>query len=230
MRKNYTPIIIFGILGVLVLGYLLSRFPHTLNSNDQLAYLIRSVLILCAILPAIHYFGPAQALKYGAAWAGIFLVLLVGYSYHEEMGGIADKLKSNLLPFHPTQNENGSVSFIRSTDGHFQIEAYANHVPIQFMVDTGASSIALTIPDAKRLGIDVENLSYSEPIHTANGLTFGALIQISELKIGVIVVHDISASVCENLSGLSLLGMNFLKRLKGFKIEGDHLTFEALPS
>jgi aspartyl protease family protein len=77
------------------------------------------------------------------------------------------------------------------------------------------------------LGFDVENLSYSEPMQTANGLAFGAPVRLSEFKIGTIVLTDISASVCQNLSGISLLGMNVLKRLKGFTIEGNRLTLQA---
>jgi len=169
----------------------------------------------------------APALKYGATWVGIFLVLLVGYSYQEELGDVVSKVKGNVMPFSATQHENGSISFMRAKDGHFLIEASVNTIPVQFMVDTGATKIALTIPDAKRLGIDVEALTYNEPMHTANGLTFGASIRLTELKLGSIVVYDVPASVCQNLSEPSLLGMSFLQRLKGFKIEGDQLTLEA---
>lgn len=228
MTKNSKTVFIIVFIGIAMLGLLLWRFPYVLNSDDHLAHIIWCVLLLCALIPgAIHHFGSAPALKYGAIWVGVFLVLLVGYSFHEELGFVADKVRSNVLPFSAVQHENGSVSFIRAKDGHFQIEALVNNIPIQFMVDTGASKIALSKADAKRLGIDVANLSYNEPIQTANGLTFGALIQLAELKIGNIVVHDVSASVTQNLDGLSLLGMSFLKRLKGFKIEGERLTFEA---
>jgi aspartyl protease family protein len=230
MKKNHSATFIFGGLGILFIGLLIWRFPSVLNSEDQLASLIWSALLLCGLFPAIRHLGSAQVLKYGGAWAGIFLVLLVGYSYHEELFGIAGKLKDNILPFNATQNEDGSVSFMRSVDGHFQIEAYVNHVPTRFMVDTGATKVALTIPDAKRLGIDVENLSYNEPINTANGLAFGASVRLAEFTVGTITLHDVSASVCQNLSGHSLLGMSFLKRLKAFKIEGDRLTFEAFSS
>lgn len=228
MNKSSKTVFIIVFIGIALLGLLLWRFPYVLNSDDNVAHMIWGILLLCALIPAaIHHFGSAPALKYGAIWMGVFLVLLVGYSFHEELGFVADKVRSNVLPFSPTQHENGSVSFIRAKDGHFQIEALVNNVPIQFMVDTGASNIALTKADAKRLGFDVANLSYNEPMHTANGLTFGAPIQLAELKIGNIVVHDISASVTQNLHGLSLLGMSFLQKLRGFKIEGDHLTFEA---
>lgn len=210
-----------------MLGLLIWRFPYILGDGDNLGSVMRVVLLLCLVFPAVHHFGLKQSLKHGTVWLGVFMVLLVGYSYQEELSHVAVKLKGNLLPFSATQNKDGSVSFTRSENGHFQVEAYVNQVPIRFMVDTGASTIVLSPSDAKRLDIDVENLSYARPISTVNGLTFAASAYLAELKIGPIVTYNVSALVSKNLSGFSLLGMNFLQRLKGFRFEGDRLTFEA---
>lgn len=211
--------------GIIVLGLLIWRFPYVLSSDDNLAHLIWCLLLLAAFFPAAaHRYGLKQGLIYSSAWLGIFFVILVGYSYRDYFDNFTNKIKTNVFPFNPSQNTDGSVSVLRANDGHFLIEALVNQVPTQFMVDTGASKVALTIADARRLGIDVDQLSYNEPTYTANGLTFGASVQLNEIKVGNIIVHDVSASVCQNLSQPSLLGMSFLKKLKGFKIEGDHLT------
>lgn len=228
MKKNHLLLAILGTGGVLFFGYLLWRFPYVLESSDDLAYFVRYILILCFFLPALFlHYEASQALKYGVGWAGIFLVLLVGYSYHEDLGTVWDRLKSNLLPFSGTQHADGSISFTRAEGGHFLVEALVNDIPIQFMVDTGATRTALTPGDAKRLGFDVESLSYNELIQTANGETFAASVYLGEVKVGAIIIKNLSASVNKNLSGHSLLGMNFLKRLKGFKIEGNRLTLEG---
>src|SRR5690606_12060939 len=134
---------------------------------------------------------------------------------------------SNLLPFSGTLHADGSISFIRAENNHFLIEALVNNIPIQFMVDTGASYITLTPQDAKRLGFDVDSLSYSQLTQTANGATFVASVYLKEIQLGQITIQNLSASVSQNLSGCSLLGMNFLKQLKGFKIVGDTLTLEG---
>lgn len=199
-----------------------------MESEDQQVYFIRSLLLLCFLVPSLFLHANAsQALKYAAAWGGIFFVVFVGYSYHEDLGDVWDRLKSNMLPFSGTQQADGSISFRRAESGHFFVEALVNGIPIQFMVDTGATRIALTPQDAKRLGFDVENLSYNELIHTANGDTVAAPVSLQEFKIGTITTYNLSASVNKNLSGHSLLGMNFLKKLKGFKIEGNKLTLES---
>jgi aspartyl protease family protein len=228
MKKNHLILIALFTLGALLLGYLLWRFPYAMESEDNLAYFLRSLLLLGFLVPSLllHRNAP-QALKYGACWGGIFLVLFVGYSYHEDLGNIWDRLKGNLLPFSGTQNADGSITFTRAEGGHFLVEALVNNIPIQFMVDTGATRVALSVQDAKRLGFDVENLSYRELVHTANGDTFAASVHLAEFKIGSIVVRDMGASVNKNLSAHSLLGMNFLKRLKGFRVENNRLTIEA---
>ena len=100
MKKSHILLISFSALGASVLGYLLWRFPHVMESQEQLAYFVRSLLLLCFLIPVVflHREFP-HALKYGAAWMGIFLVLFVGYSYHEDFGAVWGRLKSNLLPF-----------------------------------------------------------------------------------------------------------------------------------
>ena len=229
MQKNHLLLLLLGALGALLLGYLLWRFPHVMESEGNLAYLIRSLILLGFLVPSVFlHRNASQALKYGACWGGIFLVLFVGYSYHEDLGNVWGRLKGNLLPFSGIQNADGSITFTRAEGEHFLVEALVNDIPIQFMVDTGATRVALSTQDAKRLGFDVENLSYNELIHTANGDTFAASVYLAEFKIGPIAMQDLRASVNQNLSGHSLLGMNFLKKLKGFKIEGNRLTFEAL--
>jgi aspartyl protease family protein len=224
------PKIILAIVlvGIAILGLLIWRFPYALSSDDNWARLIWCSLLLSVFIPsAVHRYGSRQAFIYSTTWIGIFFLFLIGYSYRDSFNDFAQRIKTNILPFQGTENQDGSVSFMRADDGHFLLEAHVNGVPTQFMLDTGASKIALTIPDARRLGINVNNLSYNEPMHTANGLTFGASIQLLEIKVGNIIVRNVSASVCQNLSQPSLLGMSFLKKLKGFKIEGDHLTFEG---
>lgn len=227
MKKNHIILIALGTFLALLFGYLIWRFPHVMESEDQRAYFVRSILLLCFLAPAffLHREFP-HALKSAAAWVGIFVILFVGYSYHEDLGGVWERLKSNLLPFAGTHHSDGSITFTRAEGGHFYVEALVNGTPIHFMVDTGATRIALTLQDAKRAGIDLDNLSYTEIIHTANGDTMAAPVYLNQFKIGPIVIKDLSASVNKNLSTRSLLGMNFLKKLKGFKIEGNRLTFE----
>jgi aspartyl protease family protein len=61
-------------------------------------------------------------------------------------------------------------------------------------------------------------------VETANGSIYAARIRLSEIKIGPIVIPNIPASVNKNMNGYSLLGVSFLEKLKGYKVEGNRLT------
>ncbi|MBM3633646.1 MAG: TIGR02281 family clan AA aspartic protease [Alphaproteobacteria bacterium] len=228
MKKELKVIYSIVGLGILILGLLIWRFPYVLSSNDNVGQMIFCIALLCALIPAgIHHFGDRPTLKYAVTWMGIFFVLLLGYSFQDEWSGVAERVKRNILPTHATSNADGSVSFLRAKGGSFIVEASVNSIPVSFMVDTGASKVVLTLADAKRLGIDVESLSFNEPMQTANGISFGSPIRLAEIKVGTLILRDVTASVSQNLTHPSLLGMSFLKKLKRFKIEGDHLVLEG---
>jgi aspartyl protease family protein len=228
MKKSYVLLSILGTLGLLLLGYLIWRFAYMLHSSESIAHLIYLLVILCASVPYLSSrIGSIQALKYAAAWGGIFMVFLVGFSFKEELYVVGNKIKSNLFPYLPHQTGNEYISFTRAGDGHFYIEALINQIPIQFLVDTGATSTTLTLYDAKRLGFDVDLLVYNRPIQTANGIDFVATVLIKEIKVGDLTLKNIFASVSKNLTQHSLLGMNFLKKIKGFQVKGNHLILEV---
>jgi aspartyl protease family protein len=107
--------------------------------------------------------------------------------------------------------------------GHFMAEAMVNGQPIEFLVDTGASSIYLTPDDAARLGWTPQRLTYSERYVTASGVVHAAPVTLRSLRIGQLELYDLPASVGEAPGSLSLLGMSFLKRLESYEVRGDRL-------
>ncbi|MNL68521.1 hypothetical protein D3C87_1932570 [compost metagenome] len=92
------------------------------------------------------------------------------------------------------------------------------------LVDTGASSIALSYEDAMRIGIDPDSLRFSQTILTANGEARGAPVRLRQVAIGPIVRNDIRAIVAEpGRLHQSLLGMTFLGTLGSLTIQTDEL-------
>lgn len=76
MQNKKALLIILGVLGVLGVGYLVGRFSYVLQSADSVADLVWCLILLCAVVPSLaSQFGAAQLLKYGGAWAGIFIVV-----------------------------------------------------------------------------------------------------------------------------------------------------------
>src|SRR5712692_6768524 len=85
----------------------------------------------------------------------------------------------------PTNSSNSrSVTLSRGNGGHFWTEARVDGRRLEFMVDTGASQIALRASDAAQLGIHPTLRDYSIQIATANGMTRAALVQLGMVEIG----------------------------------------------
>ena len=152
----------------------------------------------------------------------ILIVIIAGVSiYWEDFKNT--KFYAGMVAGEGAKSGDGSVTYMRGDDGHFHINAEVEGVRVKFMVDTGASSIVLNQADARKIGVDVENLSYDRVYRTANGTTRGASVMLKNMIIGGQVLNNIPASVNEGELDSSLLGMTFLDRLRSYKIEGDSL-------
>ena len=116
-----------------------------------------------------------------------------------------------------------SVTLTADTQGHYQTLGQINGGTVQFLVDTGATSIALPSADARRLGINYLNgeKGYTQ---TANGRALAYKIKLDTVKVGDITLHAVEAVVLEG-DGLkiALLGMSFLNRTEMTR-DGQALT------
>lgn len=112
----------------------------------------------------------------------------------------------------------------RAADGHFKVRAYVNGVAIPFLVDTGASDVALSAEAAKQIGLNLRNLKYTRGYQTANGVIYAAPVTLRDVRIGDLRVYDVEASVTQTDLGMSLLGMSFLNRLTSFEVRGRELV------
>ena len=119
----------------------------------------------------------------------------------------------------------GPNSLIYRADkrGHVELEGVVNGARVQFLVDTGATVVALTLRDAAAAGIRANDLIYSLRFRTANGIARAAPVTLRELRIGQLVIYDVKAIVQENLFG-SLLGQTFLTRLDSYEMRDGVLT------
>ena len=191
-----------------------------------------ALLILFSSSLASEYGGRwGKAAKDLFTWVGIILLLIVGYSYRDQFQSVANQVLGELAPPGAAinQSSNGSdrsVRMRRRPDGHFIARTSVNGENVTMLVDTGASTTTLKVSDAKSAGIDINSLSYSVPIQTANGTGFAAAVRLKTLAIGPIEMRNVEALVAKpGVLGESLLGMNCLMRLKSYEFSGDFLTF-----
>ena len=101
----------------------------------------------------------------------------------------------------------------RSADGHYWAIAEVDGAPVRFLVDTGASTVALTPGDAQRLGLDTAALRYDQPVFTAAGKERAAAVTLSHVTIAGVRVDGVKAMVMKEGLAASLLGMSYLGRL-----------------
>ena len=117
----------------------------------------------------------------------------------------------------PASPPSGSRSVVlkRGNGGHFWTEARVDGRRIEFVVDTGATAIALRESDAARLGFRPSEREYSVKVSTANGMSRAAPVVLKRVEIGDIVVRDVPALIHpDNGLGVNLLGMTFLSRVR----------------
>jgi aspartyl protease family protein len=207
--------------------YLDAQYPGTLSDRDNQIDLVSRLTIVVLLIGSLivmlrsERFG--TVVRSFLVWGGLGLALVVGYSYWEELAPVVQRVGGNLFPSEPRVVSPGTVALRAGTGRHFRAVAEVNGQRVQFMVDTGASDVALTKDDARRIGIDLDRLTYSQPYRTANGTSFGAPVRIDRIRIGDIVVDDVAGSVASGELGQSLLGMSFLRRLSGFEVRGDEM-------
>lgn len=113
---------------------------------------------------------------------------------------------------------------IRSGDGHYYADGEINGRPVKFLLDTGATQIALSPRLANALGLPQGR---AVQVQTAAGLATGYATRLARVRLGVIEMLDLGAVVAPGMSDEKvLLGMNFLKRLEIVQ-RGDQLTLRV---
>lgn len=111
----------------------------------------------------------------------------------------------------------GDASISRSPDGHYWAQATVDGRAVRFLVDTGASQVALTQADARRLGLAPERLTYDVPVRTASGEARAAAVTLRSVSVSGARVDGVEALVVREGLETSLLGMTYLGRLSRFE-------------
>ena len=174
------------------------------------------------------------ALKHLGVWALIAGGLMGGYVYKAEVVELAHRITGELMPpgetqiVEPRTAGERAVRIRRRTDGHFVARVRIGNTSITTLVDTGASTVVLRAADAKAVGLDIDKLSYTVPVQTANGLAYAAAVRLGQVAIGTISLDGVDALVARpGALKESLLGISFLRRLKSYEFSGDYLTLRG---
>jgi aspartyl protease family protein len=127
----------------------------------------------------------------------------------------------------PQNAYRSSVVIPPDARGHFVVDARVDGRRMEFMLDTGASVVALRSRDAAALGIHPIARDLTLEVKTANGTTRAAPIQLGMVEVSGLTVRNVAALVSpdEALSE-NLLGLSFLSRLRRFEFSNGRMVLE----
>lgn len=121
----------------------------------------------------------------------------------------------------------GAVSLAADERGHYFAPVEINGRQTTMMVDTGASIVALSAEDVRRLGVMVPANAPTVQLSTANGVVAAQRVRLPEVRLDTIVVRDVEATLLpESVRSVSLLGMSFLGKLSSFQVADRELLLK----
>jgi aspartyl protease family protein len=122
------------------------------------------------------------------------------------------------------------VEIARGRTGDFQVAADVNGARLPMVLDTGATSVVLTLEAARAAGLPLEVLTYNVNVDTANGRARAAAVTLDRLAVGSITERSVPALIVPaGLLKSNLLGMSFLNRLESWEVRGDRLMMRGYP-
>lgn len=167
-----------------------------------------------------------QLAKMAFAWVAIFAGLFVIFSFRPEIMMVWNRVKADLAGTANQSVSGQTVTLTRKDDGHFWARVKINGNDIDFMVDSGATTTAVSEEIATEAKIEVDRDGFPVIIDTANGRVTARRAVARTLELGPIKLADHNMTVSDNLGDTNLLGMNFLDSLRSWKVEGNRMTLE----
>ena len=170
-----------------------------------------------------------KSLAVGETHQGIKVISTSGDQAVIEQLGKRQTLRLGDAPVSISGNNGASgrgsrIVLTESSGGHFMTAGQINGRAVQFMVDTGATSIAMSTLDAERAGINYKN-GQAVLMSTANGTAQGFRIKLNSVRVGDVEVFDVDAVVTPQPMPFMLLGNSFLTRFQ-MKRDSNLMTLE----
>ena len=197
-------------------------------TGDQTAQVIWGVmaLVLVGSSLAVRRLPLGSTLKMAAGWCGIFAIVFVLFLFRGEAGEAWSRAKADILGQHATVSGN-TLRIPMSDDGHFWVDAEVNGKRVEFLIDSGATTTALSSTVARDTGVEADS-PIPVILDTANGSVDAQTARIERLRVGSIVQTNARAVISASLGETNMLGMSFLSSLKSWRVEGRTLILEPV--
>jgi aspartyl protease family protein len=119
------------------------------------------------------------------------------------------------------------VALTRQVDGHFYTEVEVGSGSVRFLVDTGATAVALTGDDARELGLHWSEDELGPVARGASGMVRGKVIVIDRMQLGNVEARNVRAAIIPEGLDVSLLGQTFLSQISSVNISGNQMVLRA---
>ena len=185
------------------------------------AYLLLLSLPLSALI--VRRVPLGRTVRLAAVWLLIFVAAVALVRLGRDRGMAGRSRIVALLHDDDQQVSGGEVRIAMAEDGHFYADALVNGVRRHMLVDSGATLSALSLGTAHAAGIDVDESPFPTVLSTANGPVSAKVATVRLLAIGPATARNLRVVVSPAFGDADVLGMNFLSRLKGWRVEGRTL-------
>ncbi len=195
---------------------------------EQGGYLLYSLIFLVLVVSSLaaRRVPMGQMMKMALMWIGIFIILFIIFSFRTELSYVWDRVKSDIAGTSNQSSNGQEIILTQRDDGHFWLRASVNGVPIDFLVDSGATAIAMSTADAEKANIPYDPNSIPVLTDTANGVSKNYRATIDVLQTEDATFENVNVLVAPTLGDTNLLGMSYLNRLQSWRVEGNRMILQ----
>lgn len=155
-----------------------------------------------------------QTARMALIWVAIFGVAFVVVAQRER-----------LIAWWPRgASPEGTARIAMGSDGHYWADVRINGTRRRMLIDSGATTTALSVATAKAAGLNLEESPFGSLIETANGRVTADHTTVPTLTIGTITLNDVGADVSPAFGDQDIIGMNVLSRLRSWRVEQGMLV------
>lgn len=197
----------------------------TEDQNINLVFAIGALVLVASALFS-RRIGFGEIVRTALSWVAIFAIFIVIFSYRNELTGVWNKVTGELTGANEQQVVGSTLKIRQSPDGHYWADAQVNGMAVRFLIDSGATTTAMTLKTAQAANVDINEGGFPVYLDTANGTVEAQRGTIQMLKVGQMTALDLPIVVAEAFGDSNVLGMNFLSELASWRVEGREMILE----
>ena len=178
-----------------------------------------AIVVVTAILLAGRRIPVLGRLISAVMTLALVAALVVVVQRQEQFNPLVTRIAERLHLDTPRQVSGTETRVPIATDGHFWVRVDLGGTRRRMLVDSGATITALSSETAAAAGLTTRAQPFPMLIRTANGTVAARTAIVPTVRIGNVVAHDLPVVVSPAFGGMDVVGMNFLSRLKGWRVE-----------